>query len=88
MALQKNIQVPDFALQNGQLRQLSNAYIKIVSTSTVDNCIEYRVVVYTQKGGDGVHTYQYSCLLSSGDLVTQGYEHLKTLPEFAGATDC
>jgi hypothetical protein len=35
---------------------------------------------------DEEHTAFY--VMDGGNPFTQAYEHLKTLPEFAGATDC
>ena len=37
-----------------------------------------------------VQTKSYDCAydLAGGNAHTQAYEYLKTLPEFAGATDC
>jgi hypothetical protein len=33
-------------------------------------------------------TYQFVPSLSGNNFFAQAYEHLKTLPEFAGAVDC
>lgn len=42
------------------------------------------------KSGESLFTnfYKFPLDLIGGNPIKQAYEHLKTLPEFAGATDC
>jgi hypothetical protein len=49
-------------------------------------------VVFTKDNAQGEFVHSFSCSfapsLDGANFIKQGYEHLKTLPEFAGAKDC
>ena len=49
-------------------------------------------VIFTKDNADGEFVHSFSCsfipFLDGDNFIKQGYKHLKTLPEFAGATDC
>jgi hypothetical protein len=62
-------------------------YIKVEKV-TGDKSLVTADVSWT---GDSVRrrrTYGFAPNLSGANFLAQAYEHLKTLPEFAGATDC
>lgn len=55
------------------------------------NSIEFHLRSYTAESGvpffkEQVLSCEYA--LNGDNPIKQAYEHLKTLPEFAGATDC
>lgn len=89
MALQKNIILP-----NGLT--VENAYIRINwldgSKDGITLCVGYYVTQVAFLAG-AVYLDQkfYTFIPDVGDsaanFIKQGYEHLKTLPEFAGTTD-
>jgi|688.fasta_scaffold2421101_1 hypothetical protein len=71
--------------------EVENCYIR-VDTVTIfqkENC---SVVVnfYFDKAKAAVKQTSFDCKydLSGANPIAQAYEHLKTLPEFAGAVDC
>jgi len=68
----------------------NDAYIKIIALS--GNKESMRIEVCTHKNADSLALYcqQYYFVpdLSGNNFIAQGYVHLKTLPEFAGAIDC
>jgi hypothetical protein len=88
MALQKNI---DFKAQGGFDIAVENAYIRIDQISGNKNEILFSVNFYrlpnelTSFMGS---TYKFTPSLDASNFIAQAYEHLKTLPEFAGAEDC
>jgi hypothetical protein len=67
-----------------------NAYWKVEKFS--GNKLQCRVSVgaYTQQDGTllGSKEYYFVPAMDGANPIKQAYEHLKTLPEFAGATDC
>ena len=68
----------------------NNAYIKVVALS--GNKESMRIEVGTHKAADSValdrQQYYFAPNLDGKNFIAQAYNHLKTLPEFAGATDC
>ena len=49
------------------------------------------VVSYNNNGADKTFTtklYDFQPDLTGKNFIAQGYDHLKTLPEFSGAVDC
>lgn len=90
MALQKNI-----VLQNELL--VSNAYIRIDTVSGYKGGLDISINTYTSKptfeNGFGyleqvIHHFFPSVDDDSPNFIKQGYEYLKTLPEYAEAIDC
>lgn len=84
MALQKDASISGVTV--------SNAYHRVenVSLSGKSSGVAY-VSVYGTQPSDGVlysmsYGFPYE-LSSSNNIIQQIYEHLKTLPEFTGATD-
>jgi len=70
--------------------QISDAYIKVHSVtggkSQITCLIGFHVDPDEQQFTATQHTFTPS--MDGGNFIKQAYEHLKTLPEFAGATDC
>ena len=90
MALQKTFiqsQVPF----SGSL-EIANAYWRVeqvIATKTEVQC----VATLNKKEGDDVQQvtnkrYSFAPNLEGKNFIAQAYDHLKTLPEFAGAIDC
>jgi hypothetical protein len=66
-----------------------NAYVKVVSISGNKN----QVTALVSFSGEETHlekTYLVPVTVDEGakNFISQTYTYLKTLPEFAGATDC
>jgi hypothetical protein len=97
MALQKIIeaegnaviQTAEGAIENGIQKVSFLAYVKVVSINGNKNQIAASVHF---AGGAAQFMKQYNVPVSvdssAPNFIKQVYEHLKTLPEFAGATDC
>jgi hypothetical protein len=51
-----------------------------------------KVVTYENQSGQSIETKEFGFVSNIEDAapnaLTQAYEHVKKLPEFAGATDC
>lgn len=69
---------------------LPNAYCKIYEISGSKEKINFSVAISAQKDGEQLETgfYSFTPNLDGQNFIAQAYGHLKTLPEFAGATDC
>jgi len=90
MALSKTIEyTPDGFSQPAVLQ---NAYIRVESISGNKNSLTFSVVAYNKQNADMVSAQIMSFVfvpsMTASNFIAQAYEHLKTLPEFAGATDC
>jgi hypothetical protein len=97
MALQKfmqfegaaTIQTLSGTMNGGKVQVNFNAYIKVVNIKGDKSNIVAKVEF---KGDTQNFSKQYevpvSVLENSPNFIKQVYEHLKTLPEFSGATDC
>ena len=74
----------------GQELAFPNAYIKISTLFGNKTELLISVETYTEKGGELLSNIQYSMgvNLEGKNFISQGYEYLKTLPEFADAVDC
>ena len=85
MALQKTTQTP-FGIE------VSDAYHRVEGLRLVSkDQIAFQVRSYKDNSGvphfaDTSGSCAYA--LDGANPIQQAYEHLKTLPEFAGATDC
>lgn len=71
---------------------LQDAYCKVVQINGDKTNITFDVVCFN-KTDDSMTSalkkqYSFAPNLNSGNFIAQAYNHLKTLPEFAGATDC
>ena len=69
---------------------LSDCYCKVVAVSGDKNMIFADLSAMSQ---DQTYTYftqrfSFKPDLDGGNFILQAYQHIKTLPEFAGAKDC
>ena len=90
MALQKNF-LETKHLFDGELI-IPNAYFRVDKIILTKDKINFETSV-NRKNADlliQVLNHRYACdyNLQGANPVKQAYEYLKTLPEFAGATDC
>jgi hypothetical protein len=79
---------------------VANSYCRIESLSMFNkNMISFQLVCYANNNKVGssnemecvsFEQKQYSCVynITGENPIKQAYEYLKTLPEFANATDC
>jgi hypothetical protein len=84
MALSKNI-----VTEHGF--EIQNAYCRIESVTILKKSILiFCVDTYKDKTKQSVNSDNFSCAydFSGANPIAQAYVYLKTLPEFAGATDC
>lgn len=84
MALSKNIVTEHgFEIQNAYCRIES---VTILKKTTLILCVD----TYKDKTKKAVCSDNFSCLydINGANPIAQAYAHLKTLPEFFGATDC
>jgi hypothetical protein len=86
MALRKQISTNVL----GQNISFNNAYIKVVKVNGDKTTITASVDTLTEVNGQQISRvdYIFSHDLNNGNVIAQAYQHLKTLPEFAGAVDC
>lgn len=85
MALQK-----DFVLSAyGQDVTIKDAYLKVINVAGNKNNLQIVVGVFDKKDGGLVEKINSAFVPNLEDnFIKQAYRHLKTLPEFSGATDC
>jgi len=73
---------------------IPDAYIRVNSFSGSKSHIAFNVGFYGPANEQGERemfdqqAYQCAYDLNGSNAVQQAYDHLKTLPEFAGAKDC
>ena len=72
--------------------EIPSAYWKVesvTSTKTESSCV-VSISRIIEDNQTAVETKQYSFAtdMQGDNPIRQAYKHLKTLPEFAGATDC
>jgi hypothetical protein len=67
-----------------------DAYIKISSFTGNKEKIEIYLSIYKSKDDRFLEnkTLSFTPSLEGDNFIKQGYQYLKTLPEFAGAIDC
>lgn len=94
MALQKTIiintrvAVNDNGLCGAVDAVLSDSiYVKVMNVNaSKENAVAH--VTFTSDKISGERRYNFQVNLEGGNFIKQAYEHMKTLPEFAGAVDC
>ena len=68
-----------------------DCYIKVIQVSGDKNNLVAKIAA-TKSSGSGEFVWQKECefvpSMNAENFISQAYNHLKTLPEFAGATDC
>jgi hypothetical protein len=76
---------------NGAL-EIANAYWRVEQVTATKNEAQCVVTVNNQDGDNVVQVankrYSFAPDLAGKNFIAQAYDHLKTLPEFAGAIDC
>jgi hypothetical protein len=68
---------------------LANAYIKVEAVEASKDIGSISVSITVATGSKIARKYTFTPSVASGseNFIKQAYEHLKTLPEFAGSTD-
>lgn len=87
MALKKSITLTS---NFGDEVVFPNAYIKVAELKGDKNLMSVEVFYFKEQGDKYLQKMQTSFVpsLEGNNFIAQAYEHLKTLPEFADATDC
>ena len=69
---------------------VNDAYIRVQTANVSKDKMTFSVFLYADKEKPSFDSKVFSCAYEINGLnpIAQAYEHLKTLPEFAGATDC
>lgn len=66
-------------------------YIKVIQVSGDKNNLVAKIAA-TKSSGSGEFVwqkeYEFSPNMDGANFIAQAYNHVKTLPEFAGAVDC
>ena len=69
----------------------SNAYHRVEGTQVSKDTMAFQVRSYKDNSGlPHFADWSFNCAydIAGNNPIAQAYAHLKTLPEFAGATDC
>jgi hypothetical protein len=81
------VDTPIGRLDNGQTIVTMNAYIKVERVNASKDSASADVS-FTENDKKTSSSYTFTPSLDGDNFIKQAYQHLKTLPEFAGATDC
>ena len=68
-----------------------NAYVRVDHVAGTKNEITANAVFHKDNAEGEMFqagSYTFKPIMDNGNFIKQAYEYLKTLPEFAGATDC
>jgi len=71
--------------------EIPDAYHRVEGVQLISKTmIRFQVRSFADKEKAHFADSQYECVydMNGQNPIKQAYEHLKTLPEFAGATDC
>lgn len=87
MALSKNVRLKN---NFNEESVFNNAYIKVSSFSGNKHHLNFVVETRKSKEGDLLkkENFLFAPAMNEQNFIAQAYAYLKTLPEFAGATDC
>jgi len=87
MALTKNITLKNNFDEDSVF---ANSYIRVDKVIAGKSSMVASVGFYKTKDGATITTQHHECPvnLDGGNFIKQAYDHLKTLPEFAGTVDC
>ena len=97
MALRKNIEFEGKSIIHSAMGAIDmgnktiqlTVYIKVVAIDGDKENINANVAFVHEKSQfNKSYTFPVSVKDGSNNFIKQAYEHLKTLPEFAGAIDC
>lgn len=88
MALQKDFTFARDGFE-GKLTA-KNAYFKVSTMHASKEKVVFQLSILTALNGFeiGGNSFDFVPDMDGGNFIAQAYKHLKTLPEFAGATDC
>ena len=69
---------------------IPNCYVRVKSLSADKRRVSSDVTFHAteEKPAFFSASYSFAPNMGGGNFIEQTYEHLKTLPEFAGAKDC
>jgi hypothetical protein len=81
------VQTPYGNFEDGRKNVVVDAYIKVVEVTSTKENTSAKVVFSDSKLKLEKH-YLFTPDMDGKNFIAQAYEHLKTLPEFAGAADC
>ena len=86
MAIQKNVTLTS---NFGDAQTFPNAYIKVARISGTKTTISAVIEIRKDAGGHLLHSesWIFEPSMSKGNFIAQAYEHIKTLPDYSGATD-
>jgi len=88
MAFKKTITLRD---SFDEMRDIPDVYIKVNAVSGGKDQMVIDVVFF-KSGAEGKRLknagYIFKPEIEGDNFIKQAYKHLKSLPEFAGATDC
>ena len=83
------VQTPYGSFDDGRKNVSIDAYIKVVEiTSTKEQAVAKVVFSNDKVKFEKSYVAPVSVSIGAKNFIAQVYEHLKTLEEFAGATDC
>ena len=87
MALTKKIELKN---NFSEVSVFPNCYIKVATVSGNKDSISCSVNFSKEKDGQFLNSQSFSFTpsMTGSNFIKQSYEHLKTLDEFEGATDC
>lgn len=87
MAIQKTLKLVD---NFGEEVTFANAYIKVTTIAGGKDAINVIVGSYKSANGKLLATSKSSFIpaIEGKNFIAQAYDHIKTLPEFAGSVDC
>lgn len=87
MALSKTIELTD---NFGYRIVFHDAYVRVDGVDADKHQAMMRVSIRASQHGRALEsrTYWFTPDMNGPNFIRQAYLHLKTLPEFAGATDC
>jgi hypothetical protein len=75
------------AIETAEATVEMNAYIKVENISGTKEEASANVS-FSDGSKQFLKTYKFPVDLGGANFIAQAYQHFKTLPEFAGATDC
>lgn len=87
MAIKKTL-----TLENsfGEESVITDCYIKVSTVSANKEQVNASVLYMKEAGGKVLHVegFEFPSNLEGPNFIKQAYDYIKTLPKFAGATDC
>jgi hypothetical protein len=87
MAISKTLKLKD---NFGVEVTFENAYVKVVHINGSKEILHAHVCIHNKKDGAQIESksFAFPLFLDGKNFIAQAYDHIKTLPEFAGASDC